>query len=523
MIYFRIIVLCSIFIHFNDCSRILAIFPMPAISHQSAFRPITQELARRGHEVTVITPNPAFSKDETPKNFREIDVHDITYEAWRKLISNLPEGNNDGLYLQLKMILHFIIKYVEMQILSPDVQDLINNNNVTFDLILSEHCTRPALVFSHIYNVPVIEISSFGSMHGKIFASLGAPSHPILYPTCMHQRLFNLTMWEKINAFYNYYVLSNLIDEYEAEEDAMIKKIVGEDTPSVSELKNNVAMVFLNVHPIWEDNRPVPPNVIYMGGVHQKPEKELPQDYKSYLDASKHGVIYFSLGTSVHPSQLPRDKIQVMLNVFSKLPYDVLWKYDKEDLPGKPSNVRIEKWIPQADLLRHPKIKLFITQGGLQSTDEAITAGVPMVTIPMLGDQWFNAERQVYHKIAIQLNLHTMTEDIFKNAINTIIEDESYRRNIDKLRQVMHDEPQSPVERAVWWTEHVLRHGGAEHLRSPAANMSWTQYYEIQLLLLLLAGLVTALSIVVFIVYTLLRLISSNFVNIKIKNIGKED
>ncbi|CAH2058060.1 unnamed protein product, partial [Iphiclides podalirius] len=237
-------------------------------------------------------------------------------------------------------------------------------------------------------------------------------------------------------------------------------------------------MFFANVHPIWEDNRPVPPNVVYMGGLHQNKPKTLPEDLQSYLDSSKNGVIYVSFGTNVKPSLLPVSKIEAMIRVFSHLPYDVLWKWDKDELPQRSVNIKISKWLPQSDLLRHPNIKLFITQGGLQSTDEAIMAGVPLIGIPMLGDQWYNVEKYVRHKIGLRLDLDIINEEIFENAIKTVIQDKSYRKNVARLRGIMMDQPQSPLERAVWWTEHVLRHGGARHLRPPTANMSWADYLE---------------------------------------------
>ncbi|CAB3225859.1 unnamed protein product [Arctia plantaginis] len=168
-----------------------------------------------------------------------------------------------------------------------------------------------------------------------------------------------------------------------------------------------------------------------MGGLHQKPDKELPSDLKSYLDSSQNGVIYISFGTNVDPSLLPPEIIQTLVNAFSKLPYDILWKWNKDELPGRTSNIRISKWLPQSDLLKHPKIKLFITQGGLQSTDEAITAGVPLIGMPMLGDQWFNVERYEYHKIGIRIDMKILTAEKLIKAINTVIGDDSYRRNTE--------------------------------------------------------------------------------------------
>lgn len=67
---------CMVSVH---SARILAWFPSPSISHQVVFRPVTQELAKRGHEVVVITTDPAFPPGQAPSNLTEIDVHDMSY------------------------------------------------------------------------------------------------------------------------------------------------------------------------------------------------------------------------------------------------------------------------------------------------------------------------------------------------------------------------------------------------------------------------------------------------------------
>lgn len=70
------------------------------------------------------------------------------------------------------------------------------------------------------------------------------------------------------------------------------------------------------------------------------------------MDNSKNGIIYFSLGTNYKSKDLTDGTKEILISVFSELPYDILWKFEAEDLEGKPPNVRISKWLPQQDILR---------------------------------------------------------------------------------------------------------------------------------------------------------------------------
>jgi len=45
-----------------------------------------------------------------------------------------------------------------------------------------------------------------------------------------------------------------------------------------------------------------------------------------------------------------------------------------------------------------------------------------------------------------------------------------------KYSALSKDTPDKPLDRAVWWTEYVLRHNGARHLRSSVMDLTWYQY-----------------------------------------------
>lgn len=135
------------------------------------------------------------------------------------------------------------------------------------------------------------------------------------------------------------------------------------------------------------------------------------------MDNSTEGVVYLSFGSNVKSKYLPEDKKRILVEVLSELPYKVLWKFEDDELEGRPENVKISKWLPQQDLLGHPNIKLFITQGGLQSLEEAVVRQTPLLAIPFMADQFQNALRIKKLGIGLNLNFQSLDKVSFKSAI----------------------------------------------------------------------------------------------------------
>ncbi|XP_045762868.1 UDP-glucosyltransferase 2-like isoform X2 [Maniola jurtina] len=475
------LVLILVLYHFiatSEPARILAALPIPMPSHQMVFRVLMQELVKRGHHVTVITALPSYPDGQAPVNYTEINVQQVI-EVLRTNLLTEQLKISDDLVSQFASTFRTCVDINDKLFGMEIIQNFIRNTESTyFDLIFVEDSLKSSLIFSHIFKAPVIHLSSFGGTF-ETFEAVGAPTHPFLYPLAIRQRYSDLSVWEKLVELYVEYRLQKVYHEHEMMDNDIFKKYFGINAPTIDNLKKNIDMIFLNIHPIWDSNRPVPPNVIYLGGLHQKAQQELPKELKSSLDSSTNGVIYVSFGTNVNPSLLPPEKLQIFINAFSELPYDVYWKWNDENLPGLSENIKILNWFPQSDLLRHPKVKLFITQGGLHSTDEAIVGGVPLIGIPMMWDQWYNVNKYVQLKIGLQLDINFITENELREAIQSVIKDKRYKENIIKLNSVMRDQLQSPLERAVWWTEHVIHNRGANHLRAPSADLTWAEYYEL--------------------------------------------
>lgn len=74
------------------------------------------------------------------------------------------------------------------------------------------------------------------------------------------------------------------------------------------------------------------------------------------------------------------------------------------------------------------------------------------------------------------LELHTITEFKLTNAISEMLKPE-YKENVKKLRELVYDQPMTGRERAVWWTEYVIRHKGTKHLQYAGISVPFYQTY----------------------------------------------
>lgn len=69
----------------------------------------------------------------------------------------------------------------------------------------------------------------------------------------------------------------------------------------------------------------------------------------------------------------------------------------------------------------HPKVKLFISHGGLSGLYESIDAGIPVLGFPLFGDQPRNIDNLVEAGMAISMEIFTITEDsLLKNILKLL-------------------------------------------------------------------------------------------------------
>ncbi|XP_062340272.1 UDP-glucuronosyltransferase 2B15-like isoform X3 [Osmerus eperlanus] len=246
----------------------------------------------------------------------------------------------------------------------------------------------------------------------------------------------------------------------------------------------------------FEYPRPFLPNFKFVGGLHCKPAKPLPTDIEEFVQSSgDDGIVVFSLGSMI--KNLTKERGNTIATALGQIPQKVLWRYSGEKPDTIAPNTILYDWIPQNDLLGHTKTKAFITHGGTNGLYEAIYHGIPMVGIPLFADQPDNMMHMKSKGAAVMMDFNKMQSKDLVEGLNAVINDPSYKENMMKLSRIHHDQPMRPLDTAVFWIEFVMRNKGAKHLRVQAHNLTWYQYYclDVAAFLLSVVGLILVLLI----------------------------
>jgi len=171
-----------------------------------------------------------------------------------------------------------------------------------------------------------------------------------------------------------------------------------------------------------------------------------------------------------------------------------------------PKNVKLLSWLPQNDLLGHPRTRLFITHCGNSGQYEALYHAVPMIGMPWFAEQHSNCERSDDRGFGVTLDILEFTSEQLTTSIQEVVYNTKYRETIGKVSEAWKDELriQSPLDRASFWIEHVIKYGG-RHLRSPALELSLCEFLMLDVLLVVLLGVSVLVAVVIFLIKQLWR------------------
>ncbi|NWR44140.1 UD11 glucuronosyltransferase, partial [Regulus satrapa] len=469
-------------------------------SHWLSMRELLDMLQQKGHEVVVVAPevsihikpSKTFTMKRYPVSFTEEEMNEV-------FKGSVMDFFVEGSFLE-RVIRQFHYAKKTAALFLATCRDLIHNKELIryleeskFDAILTDPFLPCGPILAEYLSLPSVYILQLMPC-GLEFQATQCPNPPSYVPRVFTDLSDHMTFLQRRVKNFLIGVSEPLLCHlFYLKYKELATEFLQRDV-TMQELFSQASVWLMRYDFVFEYPRPIMPNMVYIGGINCQQKKPLSEEFEAMVNASgEHGIVVFSLGSMV--SEIPMKKAMEIADALGTVPQTVFWRYTGKTPPNLPKNVKLVKWLPQNDLLAHPKTRAFITHGGSHGVYEGICNAVPMVLMPLFGDQMDNAKRVESRGAGLTLNILEMTSSDISNALKAVINDKKYKENIQRLSELHLDRPIHPLDLAVHWVEFVMRHKGAPHLRPAAHELNWVQYHSLDVIAFLAAVTLLALFI----------------------------
>ncbi|XP_066515504.1 UDP glucuronosyltransferase 5 family, polypeptide E1 [Hoplias malabaricus] len=486
-----------------NAGRIL-VYPVDG-SHWLNMNIVLKELHQRGHELTVVRSSTSWYVPENAPHYSSLTIptsHASHLENPGFMASflkrNIDIRRGKGSILCFIALQQEIINMLEeahtanaemVRFILEDARLVKELKDANYDLFLTDPGFGGGVVLGKYLGLPMVfNVRWITNAEGH-FAI--APSPLSYIPAIGSQVTDKMTFKNRLKNLLHFGI-GLYIDHITTRPlyQDVISKFIDPDE-NVYSLIQGADLWLMRVDFVFEFPRPTMPNVVYMGGFQCRPSKPLPADLESFVQSSgEHGVVVMSLGTLL--GTLGSELSEIIASAFARIPQKVVWRNVGPRPSTAGNNTLTVDWIPQNDLLGHPKTKAFVSHGGTNGIYEAIYHGIPVLGIPLIFDQFDNMIRLQAKGVAVVLEVTALDVDTLTQALKDILDEKKpYKENMQKLSQLHHDTPLKPMDTAVFWLEYVMRHKGAAHLRTESYKLSWYEYHNVDALALAVCVLTT--------------------------------
>ena len=456
----------------------------PFAGHANPALALGEELVRRGHNVTFFSldnwVNLRGKAIERGMRFMSAGEHGVTENEWSGILSKRAALKGFSSKNPLAMIeeLRLLDQSRPLSGTETIAKYCMSINLKEWDIIVTEdYLTHRVPCIAKSRNVSVVLLS---------MAYLTNESPPWPFP--IHESAYsdNLSFKERgITCVLNLLnFLSALFRAILSIKLSVAESLCKEMFKYPVELGWEIPFIITTVLGL-EYPRTISPLTTYVGPIlsHKLLNQSLPNDLSNWLkNKNNKSVIYISMGSLLSPSD---ELIQEIINGISDTDYSVVWSIHNKNIPNiDSSKYHTSSWIPQATLLQHQSISMTIMHGGSNGIHESLYFGIPIIVIPVLGDQFDWAIRVSDAGVGVQLLPHQLTSSFLKQSIKTI-ENGGYRKKAVKMSVLM--KRAGGVRKAADLVELYGTYGYDHLIPAPVKyKWNWIQYYNIDICIVLL-------------------------------------
>ncbi|KAK2721395.1 UDP-glucuronosyltransferase 2B19-like isoform X2 [Artemia franciscana] len=336
------------------------------------------------------------------------------------------------------------------------------------------------MIFSSLLKIPTIGFLQIGAvgLEGRYIGALNPPSvsSQVMSDLGVPNTFLERT-WGSINA-----VADWLIHNYVQTRVAVsIAEKYLDEVPDVYELFGRLDLIISGSHPIVEFPKYMPQKMLSIGCFHCRPAQRIQNKVlREFLDTSPFPVILASFGyTMANNGIYQRKLLRELMKAVKDLPVRAVIAFDpdREEKELVPENVLLVRWVPQQDVLGHPKTALFISHCGISSTLEAVYHAAKVIAIPISLDQGENALRLkdlgvLNHILDPRV---AKAEDVAK-FIEDDLEDDRLMENAIKFSQLMRDSLVGIEDITMRRINQAIKYRG-QHLNIPSYKLNIFQFY----------------------------------------------
>lgn len=145
-------------------------------------------------------------------------------------------------------------------------------------------------------------------------------------------------------------------------------------------------------------------------------------------------IVYISLGSIISNKGFCR----TVISAFKDKEFSVILNTGKipvKSLGNLPENIYAYSFVPQIEVLSHADV--FLTHCGMNSINEAMSLGVPMVAMPYLNDQLTNAKQIVKCGLGVQTRSFPYSGRKMLEAVRKVYSDGKYKDNAEKMMRTI--------------------------------------------------------------------------------------
>ncbi|GMS88739.1 hypothetical protein PENTCL1PPCAC_10914 [Pristionchus entomophagus] len=489
--------------------KFLVYSPQFAKSHVNFMDKISDILIDSGHEVVVLSPLLDTSLESAgTKKARVIEIPQCEEaQEYEDFMQNSNAANawttGDSLmaFFEWDAVFSAWISQCNATILHPGLLQSLRNEN--FDVALTESIDFCAPGLFHLLKIDKWAVTDSLAINDGNFFYTQTPSNPAYVPTMMGGNMGeSMAFSERFNNFFTFCFTIWFNERYFPLYDEMFRSHDKKILP-VKELFSSNSLVFTNSEPLVDFPRPSSARIIDIGGiVVSSGHNKLNETWSSVLSLRPR-TVFISFGTVAKAYLMPEEYKRTVIEVVKSFPQvTFIWKYEKpsDQISKGIDNLIESKWVPQSDLLHDPRLSAFITHCGQGSTTEAISAGVPLVVIPVAYDQLRNAQQVKRNGHGIMMEKTELANpETLRDAVKKILENDSYRKNAQRIKLMLEERPFAMKEIFVRNVEFLAKHGPLRQLDHYGRHLNFFQYYLIDVICTLIGTILFAIILVVFI------------------------